>query len=57
MRDLFLTQTTESWLARLQAADIISERVLSPADWLHDEHVEVTKASVSTDIRVSLSET
>jgi crotonobetainyl-CoA:carnitine CoA-transferase CaiB-like acyl-CoA transferase len=49
MRDVFLTQTTECWLARLQAADVICERILSPADWLHDEHVEITKASVSTD--------
>jgi crotonobetainyl-CoA:carnitine CoA-transferase CaiB-like acyl-CoA transferase len=49
MRDAFLTQTTENWLARLKTADIISERILSPADWLHDEHVEATKASVSTD--------
>jgi crotonobetainyl-CoA:carnitine CoA-transferase CaiB-like acyl-CoA transferase len=49
MRDVFLTRTTECWLARLQAADVICERILSPADWLYDEHVEITKASVSTD--------
>jgi crotonobetainyl-CoA:carnitine CoA-transferase CaiB-like acyl-CoA transferase len=49
MRGVFVTQTTEHWLARLQAADIISERILSPADWLHDEHVEATQASVATN--------
>jgi crotonobetainyl-CoA:carnitine CoA-transferase CaiB-like acyl-CoA transferase len=49
MRDAFCTQTTETWLARLQAADIIAERILSPADWLHDEHVEATKAFVCQD--------
>jgi crotonobetainyl-CoA:carnitine CoA-transferase CaiB-like acyl-CoA transferase len=49
MRDAFCTQTTETWLARLQAADIIAERILSPVDWLHDEHVEATKAFVCQD--------
>jgi crotonobetainyl-CoA:carnitine CoA-transferase CaiB-like acyl-CoA transferase len=46
MRDAFLTQTTEKWLARLQAADIISERILSPVEWLRDKHVDATKGSV-----------
>jgi crotonobetainyl-CoA:carnitine CoA-transferase CaiB-like acyl-CoA transferase len=47
LREAFCTQTAETWLARLQAADIIAERILSPSDWLHDEHVIATKGAVS----------
>jgi crotonobetainyl-CoA:carnitine CoA-transferase CaiB-like acyl-CoA transferase len=49
MRDAFLTQSTEGWLSRLQAADIISERIFSPADWLRDQHVDATNGSVCMD--------
>jgi crotonobetainyl-CoA:carnitine CoA-transferase CaiB-like acyl-CoA transferase len=49
MRDAFLTQSTENWLARLQAADIISERIFSPVDWLRDQHVDATNGSVCMD--------
>jgi crotonobetainyl-CoA:carnitine CoA-transferase CaiB-like acyl-CoA transferase len=46
MREVFLTQTSESWLARLHRADIIAERILSPGDWLDNVHVKATRASV-----------
>ena len=49
MRDVFLTQSSETWLSRLHAADIISERILNPGDWLHNVHVEATKSAVCQD--------
>src|ERR1700730_11045525 len=49
MREVFLSQSTETWLARLHAADIIAERILNPGDWLHNVHVEATKAAVCQD--------
>lgn len=49
LRDVFLLQSTETWLGRLHAADIIAERILTPGDWLHNVHVEATKAAVCQD--------
>ncbi len=49
MREVFLSQPTETWLARLHAADVIAERILTPGDWLHNVHVEATKAAVCQD--------
>src|ERR1700675_3754057 len=49
MRDVFLTQSSETWLTRLHASDIIAERILNPGDWLHNVHVEATKAAVCQD--------
>lgn len=49
MRDVFLTQSTETWLNRLHASDIIAERILTPGDWLRNVHVEATKAAVCHD--------
>jgi crotonobetainyl-CoA:carnitine CoA-transferase CaiB-like acyl-CoA transferase len=49
MRDVFLTKPTETWLTRLHASDIIAERILNPGDWLHNVHVEATKAAVCQD--------
>ncbi len=49
MREVFLTRSGETWLARLHAADIIAERILNPGDWLHNVHVEATKAAVCQD--------
>jgi crotonobetainyl-CoA:carnitine CoA-transferase CaiB-like acyl-CoA transferase len=46
MRDVFLTHSTETWLNRLHVSDIIAERILNPGDWLHNVHVEATKAAV-----------
>jgi crotonobetainyl-CoA:carnitine CoA-transferase CaiB-like acyl-CoA transferase len=49
LRDVFLTQSTEAWLSKLHAADIIAERILTPGDWLHNVHVEATRAAVCQD--------
>ena len=49
MREVFLARSSETWLARLHAADIIAERILNPGDWLHNVHVEATKAAVCQD--------
>ena len=35
--------------ARLHAADVLAERILSPGDWLRNAHVEATKAAVCRD--------
>jgi crotonobetainyl-CoA:carnitine CoA-transferase CaiB-like acyl-CoA transferase len=49
LRGVFLSETTEAWLAKLHAADIIAERILTPGDWLHNVHVEATRAAVCQD--------
>jgi crotonobetainyl-CoA:carnitine CoA-transferase CaiB-like acyl-CoA transferase len=49
MREIFLTRSSDAWLERLHAADIIAERILTPGDWLHNIHVEATKAAVCQD--------
>src|SRR5215211_1740727 len=49
MREVFLTQTSEVWLTRLHAADIIAERIHNPGEWLRSVHVEATKAAVCQD--------
>jgi crotonobetainyl-CoA:carnitine CoA-transferase CaiB-like acyl-CoA transferase len=49
MREIFATRTSEAWIARLHAADVIAERVLNPGDWLHNVHVESTKSAVRQD--------
>ena len=49
LREIFRKQPTENWLNRLHAADIIAERILNPGEWLHNVHVEATRAAVSQD--------
>lgn len=49
LRQVFLTQPTDTWLTQLHAADIIAERILNPGEWLRNAHVEATKASVCQD--------
>src|SRR6201991_916851 len=34
LRELFVKQPSETWLARLHAADIIAERIHNPGEWL-----------------------
>ena len=46
LRDVFLAQSTEAWLGKLHGADIIAEWILTPGDWLHNVHVEATRAAV-----------
>ena len=49
MREVFLTQTSEVWLTRLHAADIIAERILTPGGWLNNVHVKATRGAVCQD--------
>src|ERR1700676_1375075 len=49
LREVFLTQPTDTWLARLHASDIIAERILNPGEWLRNVHVAATKAAVCQD--------
>ena len=49
LREVFVTQPSETWLARLHAADIIAERILNPGEWLRNVHVAATKAAVCQD--------
>src|SRR4029079_11739175 len=49
LREVFWTQPTEAWLARLHAADLIAERILDPGEWLRNIHVEATRAAVCQD--------
>ena len=49
LREVFLSQSSETWLGRLHAADVIAERILTPGDWLHNVHVEATRAAVCQD--------
>ena len=49
LREIFAKQPTEDWLNRLHAADILAERILNPGEWLHNVHVEATKAAVCQD--------
>ncbi len=51
VRKVFLKDTTEAWLSKLHAADIIADRILNPGDWLHNPHVENTKAAVLSETR------
>jgi crotonobetainyl-CoA:carnitine CoA-transferase CaiB-like acyl-CoA transferase len=45
----FLNDTTQAWLDRLLAADVIAERILSSGDWLADPHVKAIDAATATD--------
>lgn len=47
MREVFLGRSSEAWLTKLHASDIIAERILNPGEWLRNIHVEATKAAVS----------
>lgn len=49
LRKVFATDTTASWLARLHAADIIADRILSPSEWIINEHVQATCGALCTD--------
>ena len=48
-REVFLGQSTDIWLSRLHAADLLAERILSPGEWLRNVHVEATQAAVCHD--------
>jgi crotonobetainyl-CoA:carnitine CoA-transferase CaiB-like acyl-CoA transferase len=49
LREVFVTGSSETWLGRLHASDIIAERILNPSEWLRNVHVEATRAAVCQD--------
>jgi crotonobetainyl-CoA:carnitine CoA-transferase CaiB-like acyl-CoA transferase len=49
LRNVFPNDTTEAWLTRLHAADIIADRILNPAEWLRNEHVLAAESAVCCD--------
>jgi crotonobetainyl-CoA:carnitine CoA-transferase CaiB-like acyl-CoA transferase len=47
--EIFLDDTTEGWLKRLRAADILADRINGFDDWLADPHVVATGGAVRVD--------
>lgn len=48
LRTVFASDTTDYWLTRLHAADIIADRILTPPDWIANEHVRATGGAIRT---------
>jgi crotonobetainyl-CoA:carnitine CoA-transferase CaiB-like acyl-CoA transferase len=46
---IFLGDTTEGWLERLRAADLLADRINGFDDWLSDPHVVATGGAVRVD--------
>jgi crotonobetainyl-CoA:carnitine CoA-transferase CaiB-like acyl-CoA transferase len=46
---MFPSDTTEGWLAKLRAADILADRINGFDDWLADPHVVATGGAVRVD--------
>jgi crotonobetainyl-CoA:carnitine CoA-transferase CaiB-like acyl-CoA transferase len=46
---IIATDTTDGWLARLRAADILADRVNGFDDWLADPHVVATGSAITVD--------
>jgi crotonobetainyl-CoA:carnitine CoA-transferase CaiB-like acyl-CoA transferase len=46
---IFATETTEHWLGRLRAADILADRVNGFDDWLADPHIVATGGAVHVE--------
>ncbi len=46
---IFPSDTTEGWLARLRAADILADRINGFDDWLADPHIVATGGAVRVD--------
>ena len=49
LRTVFPSDTTDTWLARLHAADIIADRILNPGEWLRNEHVLAARSAICCD--------
>jgi crotonobetainyl-CoA:carnitine CoA-transferase CaiB-like acyl-CoA transferase len=49
LRRVFVQDTTESWLARLRAADLIADRIQDPGEWRSNAHVRETKGAIRCD--------
>lgn len=45
----FLGDTTEGWLERLRAADVLADRINGFDDWLADPHIVATSGAVRVD--------
>ena len=45
LREAFLEHDTETWLERLQAVDLLCNRINDYGEWLADPHVEATGAA------------
>ena len=43
-REVFLTATTDEWLARLKANDVLGDRINSPKEMLTDPHLKARDA-------------
>jgi len=46
---IIATDTTEGWLERLRAADILADRVNGFEDWLADPHIVATGGAVTVE--------
>ncbi len=46
---IIATETTEHWLARLRAADILADRVNGFDDWLADPHIVATGGAIHVE--------
>jgi crotonobetainyl-CoA:carnitine CoA-transferase CaiB-like acyl-CoA transferase len=46
---IFPSDTTEGWLARLRAADILADRINGFDDWLADPHIVATGGAIRVD--------
>jgi crotonobetainyl-CoA:carnitine CoA-transferase CaiB-like acyl-CoA transferase len=46
---IFPNDTTEGWLARLRAADVLADRINGFDDWLADPHIVATGGAVPVD--------
>ncbi len=49
INEIFPTDTTAGWLARLRAADILADRINGFDDWLADPHIVATGAAVTVE--------
>lgn len=49
LRTIFPSDTTDAWLAKLHAEDVIAERIHDPGDWLANEHVRQTDGALCVE--------
>jgi crotonobetainyl-CoA:carnitine CoA-transferase CaiB-like acyl-CoA transferase len=47
--EIFVSDTTEGWLERLRAADILADRINGFDDWLADPHIVATGGGLRVD--------
>ncbi|MFN4088769.1 MAG: CaiB/BaiF CoA transferase family protein [Alphaproteobacteria bacterium] len=49
IRELLLAATTDAWLEKLRAADLICDRINDFGDWLKDGHVQAVGCAVAVE--------